>query len=79
MSHLGKCDACSLIRAQNNTTRFQYFWCPMHQLVHKDTDFDGFIRGKCVVCLDDITHKRAGTKTCGAACRKMLSRLTSVD
>jgi len=32
-----------LILARNNTTTYQYFWCPICRFVHKDTDFDGEI------------------------------------
>lgn len=32
-----------LIKAKNNTTTYQYFWCPKCLLVFKDTDFDGVI------------------------------------
>ncbi len=32
-----------LIKANNNTTVFQYLWCPVDKIVHKDFDFDGVI------------------------------------
>ena len=30
---------------------------------------------RCLVCRTDIAHLRAGARTCGDACRNMLSRL----
>jgi len=32
-----------LIRANNETTQYQYLWCPKCKLVFKDTDFDGIV------------------------------------
>jgi len=37
-----------LIRAENETTTYVYYWCPECRLVLKDTDSDGFIRGQRV-------------------------------
>jgi len=33
----------SFIKANNNTTQYTYFWCPIDRIVHKDTNFDGVI------------------------------------
>ncbi len=29
-----------LVKANNNTTVFQYLWCPADRIVHKDFDFE---------------------------------------
>lgn len=46
LSTIQKCaqrDQDILIAARNNTTTYQFFWCPACRFVHRDTNFNGVI------------------------------------
>ena len=75
-----RCRRCRSVIAENARKRGQAWsvCTPCTEAIKDETRqleiAPVFIR-RCLVCRRDIAHLRAGTRTCGAACRNVLSRL----
>ena len=75
-----RCRRCRSVIAENARKRGQaWSLCtPCAQAIEDETrqlEIAPVLLRRCLVCRTDIAQLRAGARTCGDACRNMLSRL----
>ena len=75
-----RCRRCRSVIAENARKRGQAWsvCTPCAQAIEDDArqlEIDPALIPRCLVCRTDIAHLRAGARTCGDACRNVLSRL----
>ena len=75
-----RCRRCRNVIAENTRKRGQAWsvCTPCAQAIEEDAhqvDIAPALLRRCLVCRTDIAHLRAGARTCGDACRNVLSRL----
>ena len=75
-----RCRRCRSVIAENARKRGQaWSLCtPCAQAIEDETrqlEIAPVLLRQCLVCRTDIAHLRAGARTCGDACRNVLSRL----
>ena len=74
------CRRCRSVIAENTRKRGQAWsvCTPCAQAIEDDAhqvEIAPALLRRCLVCRTDIAHLRAGARTCGDACRNVLSRL----
>ena len=75
-----RCRRCRSAIAENARKRGQAWsvCTPCAQAIKDDArqlEIEPALIRRCLVCRTDIAHLRAGARTCGDACRNVLSRL----
>ena len=75
-----RCRRCRSVIAENARKRGQAWsvCTPCAQAIEDDArqfEIEPALIRRCLVCRTDITHLRANARTCGDACRNVLSRL----
>ena len=75
-----RCRRCRSVIAENARKRSQAWsvCTPCAQAIEDDAhqvEIAPALLRRCLVCRTDIAHLRAGARTCGDACRNVLSRL----
>ena len=75
-----RCRRCRNAIAENARKRGQAWsvCTPCAQAIEDDArqlEIEPALIRRCLVCRTDIAHLRAGARTCGDACRNVLSRL----
>ena len=75
-----RCRRCRSVIAENARKRGQAWsvCTPCAQAIEDETrqlEIEPALIRRCLVCRTDIAHLRAGARTCGDACRNVLSRL----
>ena len=75
-----RCRRCRSVIAENARKRGQAWsvCTPCAQAIENDAhqvEIAPALLRRCLVCRTDIAHLRAGARTCGDACRNVLSRL----
>ena len=75
-----RCRRCRSVIAENARKRGQAWsvCTPCAQAIEDDArplEIAPALLRRCLVCRTDIAHLRAGARTCGDACRNVLSRL----
>ena len=75
-----RCRRCRSVIAENARKRGQAWsvCTPCAQAIEDEAhqiEIEPELIRRCLVCRTDIAHLRAGARTCGDACRNVLSRL----
>ena len=75
-----RCRRCRSVIAENARKRGQAWsvCTPCAEAIEDDArqfEIEPPLIRRCLVCRTDIAHLRAGARTCGDACRNVLSRL----
>ena len=75
-----RCRRCRSVIAENALKRGQAWsvCTPCAQAIEDDArqvEIEPSLLRRCLVCRTDIAQLRAGARTCGAACKNVLSRL----
>ena len=76
-----RCRRCRSVIAENARKRGQAWsvCTPCAEAIEDDArqfEIEPALIRRCLVCRTDLAHLRAGARTCGDACRNVLSRLS---